>query len=63
MASLGQLRVSPSGRIVGIELAAAFAVAQARGYDLATVSELLQEAEAILVQSLNEKSEDHGNSG
>jgi len=36
----------------------ALGIAEARGYDLAVVSELLQAAEAGLVEALNEKSED-----
>ncbi len=61
MASLGQIRVSPSGRIIGLDMAAALSITAGRGYDVAAVSELLQEAEATLIPLLNEAaSEEHG---
>jgi hypothetical protein len=55
MASMGQLRLAPSGHVLGIDMAAALTIAAARGYDVGTVSELLQEAEAVLVAALNER--------
>jgi len=54
MASLGQLRIAPSGRVIGIGMGTALQIAHMRGYDAATVSELLQEAEAVIVPLLNE---------
>ena len=57
MASLGQLRLAPSGQVTGLDMAAALMTAQARGYDAATVSELLQEAESVMVQVLNERNQ------
>jgi phage protein D len=60
MAMLGQLRLSPSGRVLGLDANAALTTARARGYDEATVSVLLQEAEAVLVHLLNETPENHG---
>ncbi len=60
MAMLGQLRLSGSGRVLGLDASAALATARARGYDEATVSVLLQEAEAVLVHLLNEVPENHG---
>ena len=60
MAVLGQLRLSSSGRVVGLDVNAALTTARARGYDEAIVSLLLQEAEAVLVHHLNETQENHG---
>ncbi len=56
MACLGQLRLAPSGHVLGIDMTAALTIAEARGCDLGVVSELLQAAEAGLVESLNEAS-------
>ena len=55
-ASLGQLRLGPSGKVLGIDMTAALRIAQARGFDEAVVSELLQAAEAGLIEAMNEKS-------
>ncbi len=60
MAVLGQLRLSSSGRVIGLDVNAALTTARARGYDEATVSVLLQEAEAVLIHHLNETPENHG---
>lgn len=60
MASLGQFRLAPSGHVLGIDMATALTIATIRGYDAATVSELLQEAEAVIVTLLNERPEDNG---
>jgi hypothetical protein len=47
----GQLRLAPSGYIVGMDMHAALRLAAARGYDLAVLSELLPAAEAGLVEA------------
>lgn len=60
MAVLGQLRLSSSGRVIGLDVNAALTTARARGYDEATVSVLLQEAEAVLIHHLNDIPENHG---
>jgi hypothetical protein len=52
MACLGQLRLAPSGHVVGIDMTAALNIAKVRGFDVAIVSELLQAAEAGLVETL-----------
>ena len=49
LACQGQLRLAPSGHVVGIDLDAALKVGAARSYDRATLSELLPAAEAGLV--------------
>ena len=54
-ASLGQLRIAPSGRVLGIDMTAAFGIARARGFDESVVSELLQAAEAGLIEAVNER--------
>jgi len=57
-ACLGQLRLAPSGHVVGIDMTAALNIADARGHDLNVVSELLQAAETGLVEAKAEKTED-----
>jgi hypothetical protein len=52
LACQGQLRLAPSGHIVGIDMRAALIVANARGYDLGVLSGLLPAAEAGLVDGL-----------
>jgi hypothetical protein len=52
LACQGQLRLAPSGHVIGIELNAALGIAAARGFDLAVLSELLPAAEAGLVEAL-----------
>ena len=54
-ASLGQLSIVPSGQVLGIDVTAALRIAQARGFDEAVVSELLQAAEAGLIEAMNEQ--------
>jgi hypothetical protein len=49
LACQGQIRLAPSGHVVGIDLDAALKVGAARRYDRATLSELLPAAEAGLV--------------
>jgi hypothetical protein len=55
MTCLGQLRLAPSGRVVGIDMTAALHITEARGLDLAVVSELLQAAENGLVGAMNDQ--------
>jgi len=54
LACLGQFRFAPTGHVVGIDLGVAMKIAEARGCDPVVVSELLQAAEAGLVQALND---------
>jgi hypothetical protein len=49
----GQIRLAPSGHIIGIDMDAALGLAAARGCDLAALSELLPAAEAGLVEALS----------
>jgi len=58
MACLGQLRLAPPGHVIGIDFGVAMKVAEARGHNLAVVSELLQAAEAGLVEAPNDKDSD-----
>jgi hypothetical protein len=46
LACQGQLRLAPSGYVIGIDVNAALKIGAARGYDLAVLSELLPAAEA-----------------
>ena len=52
LACQGQLRLAPSGHVVGIDMDAALELGAARGCDLAVLSELLPAAEAGLVEAL-----------
>ena len=52
LACQGQLRLAPSGHVMGIDMEAAVTLAIARGYDLAVLSELLPAAEAGFVEAL-----------
>ena len=49
LACQGQLRLAPSGRVVGIEMDAALKIAGTRGYELVALSELLPALEAGFV--------------
>jgi hypothetical protein len=53
LACQGQLRLAPSGHVVGIDMSTALRLGAARGYDLAVLSELLPAAEAGLVEGLS----------
>ena len=52
LACQGQLRLAPSGHVVGIDLDVALNLARSRGYDLAVLSELLPAAEAGLIEAV-----------
>jgi hypothetical protein len=53
LACQGQLRVAPSGHVIGIDMNAALRLGAARGCDLAALSELLPAAEVGLVEALS----------
>jgi hypothetical protein len=53
LACQGQLRLAPSGHILGIDMDASLRLAVARGHDLAVLSELLPAAEAGVVEALS----------
>ena len=48
----GQMRLAPSGHIIGIDMGSALRIGAARGSDLAVLSELLPAAEAGLIEAL-----------
>jgi hypothetical protein len=52
LACQGQLRLAPSGHLIGIDMDAALRIGPARGSDLNVLSELLRAAEAGLVEVL-----------
>ena len=52
LACQGQLRLAPSGHVIGIDVDAALTLAAARGHDLGVLSELLPAAEAGFVEAL-----------
>ena len=57
----GQLRVAPSGGIIGWDMGAALTIARALGVPGVAVAELLPPIEAVMVAKLNERLEqDHG---
>ena len=52
----GQLRLAPNGAaVIGLDLAAAIALATALGYDARGVAELLPMAEAGMVAAINRR--------
>jgi hypothetical protein len=53
LACQGQLRLAPSGHVIGIDMDVALRLGAARAYDVAVLSELLPAAEAGLVQALS----------
>jgi hypothetical protein len=55
LACQGQLRLAPSGQMIGIDMNAALTVAAAWGYDLAVLSELLPSAEAGVIDALRRR--------
>jgi hypothetical protein len=58
MATLGQFRFAPSGRVSGIGLEVALKLAELRGYRADLVSVLLQEAESTIIASINSTTDD-----
>jgi hypothetical protein len=52
LACQGQLRLAPSGHVIGINMQAALQLASARDYDLAVLSELVPTAEAGLIEAI-----------
>ena len=52
LACQGQLRLAPSGQVIGIAMQAALQLAVARSYGLSVLSELLPAAEAGVVEAL-----------
>jgi hypothetical protein len=52
LACQGQLRLAPSGHVIGIDMDAVLKIGTARGANLAALSELLPAAEAGLVEAL-----------
>ena len=52
IACQGQLRLAPSGHVIGIDMDAALEIAAARRCDLAVLSELLPAAEAGMIEAL-----------
>jgi hypothetical protein len=52
LACQGQLRLAPSGHVVGIHVDTVLKIGAARGADLAALSELLPAAEAGLIEAV-----------
>jgi hypothetical protein len=53
LACQGQLRLAPSGHVIGVDMDATLKIGAARGSDLAVLSELLPAAEAGLIEALS----------
>jgi hypothetical protein len=51
LACQGQLRLAPSGHVIGIDMNAGLKIGAARGWNLEVLSELLPAAEAGLVEA------------
>lgn len=58
----GQLRAIP-GAVLGWDMGAALAMAQALGIDALVAAELLPEIEAVMVRKLNERMTGHDKPG
>lgn len=52
MASQGQVRLAPSGHVIGVDLNVTSQIAAAKGYDIAVLAELLPVAETGMVDGL-----------
>jgi hypothetical protein len=52
LACHGQLRLAPSGQVIGIDMNAALKIGVSRGSDIAVLAELLPAAEAGFVEAL-----------
>ena len=52
LACQGQVRLAPSGHVIGIDIDAALRIAAARGGDVVVLSELLPAAEAGLIKAI-----------
>jgi hypothetical protein len=53
LACQGQLRLAPSGHVIGIDMSAALKLAATRNCNLAVLSELLPAAETGLIEALH----------
>jgi hypothetical protein len=53
LACQGQLRLTPSGHVIGIDMGSALRIGVSCGHDLAALSELLPAAEAGLIEALS----------
>jgi hypothetical protein len=60
LACQGQLQLAPSGQIIVFDLDVVFSLADARGYDVAALSEVLPAAEAGLVEAFSSYTESSG---
>lgn len=54
-ACTSQLRLAPSGKVLGIDMGAALNIAKARNFDLEIVTELLKEGEAGILDSITDE--------
>jgi hypothetical protein len=53
LACQGQLRLEPSGHVVGIDMHSALELGAARGFDLAVLAEFLPAPEAGMIEVLS----------
>ena len=52
LACQGQIRLAPSGHVIGIDMDAALEIGAARGYDPEVLSELLPAAELGILEAI-----------
>ena len=60
MACRGQIRLAPSGQVIGIDQGVALQMAVARGCNIAVLAELLPAAEAGMVEGLTPETRSSG---
>ena len=53
----GQLRLAPMGGVIGFDMTALIAMARARGIDPVAAAELLPHIEAVVVETLQKRSD------
>ncbi len=53
-AATTQLRVAPTGKVMGIDMTAALETAKARNFDMEIVTQLLKEGEAGILDAVSE---------
>ena len=59
----GQLRLAPMGGVIGFDMTALLAMARARGIPLAAAADLLPHVEAVVVEKMQERSDESRSDG
>lgn len=58
-----QLRLTPGGKVIGLDMSAALDIAKARNFDLEIVTELLKEGEAGILDAIHTEEDTQENNG